>query len=224
MGIISLEKSNRLIWLGRYAERTFTICRTFFRYYDEMIDRDEFAYRRFLDSLGLPYVYGSREAFIQTYLFDEGDPNSLVSQLNRALDNAIVMREDLTSDTLCYIQMARDELSAGAEQGAPMLLLQQVVDDLFAFWGSADDNIASEESRNLLKCGKYVERLDLYIRLRYSFPEVEKEAAKLLARLEKVPSINSEEKRAAIRACTADEAAFRQNRQALQGLLWNLLQ
>ena len=37
MGIISLEKSNRLIWLGRYTERTFTICRTLSRYYDDMI-------------------------------------------------------------------------------------------------------------------------------------------------------------------------------------------
>ena len=45
MGIISLEKSNRLIWLGRYTERTFTICRTLGKYYDTMIDRDEFAYR-----------------------------------------------------------------------------------------------------------------------------------------------------------------------------------
>ena len=224
MGVISLEKSNRLIWLGRYAERTFTICRTFFRYYDEMIDKDEFAYRRFLDSLGLPYIYGGRDAFIQTYLFDEQDPNSLVNQLNRALDNAIVMREDLTSDTLCYIQMAYDVLAMGAERGAPMLLLQQVVDDLFAFWGSADDNIASEESRNLLKCGKYVERLDLYIRLDYSFPEVEKEAAKLLARLTKVPSLNSEAARAQIRACTADADTYARRKAELQGLLWNVLQ
>ena len=187
MGIISLEKSNRLIWLGRYAERTFTICRTFSRYYDEMIDKDEFACRRFLD-------------------------------------NAIVMREDLTSDTLCYIQMAYDVLAMGAERGAPMLLLQQVVDDLFAFWGSADDNIASEESRNLLKCGKYVERLDLYIRLDYSFPEVEKEAAKLLARLTKVPSLNSEAARDRIRACTADADTYARRKAELQQLLWNVLQ
>ena len=79
MGIISLEKSSRLIWLGRYTERTFTICRTLSRYYDEMIDRDEYAYRSFLDCLGLPYIYGSRDAFIRTYIFDANDPNSLAA-------------------------------------------------------------------------------------------------------------------------------------------------
>ena len=114
MGIISLEKSNRLIWLGRYTERTFTICRTLSRYYDDMIDRDEFAYRGFLDCLGLPYIYGSRDAFIHTYIFDPADPNSLTSQLTRALDNAIVLREELTSDTLCYIEMALNTLRENA--------------------------------------------------------------------------------------------------------------
>ena len=145
MGIISLEKSNRLIWLGRYTERTFTICRTLSRYYDDMIDRDEFAYRGFLDCLGLPYIYGSREAFIHTYIFDSNDPNSLTSQLTRALDNAIVLREELTSDTLCYIEMVLNTLRENADDSAPMLVLQQVVDDLFAFWGSADDNVANED-------------------------------------------------------------------------------
>lgn len=223
MGIISLEKSNRLIWLGRYTERTFTICRTLSRYYDDMLDRDEFAYRGFLDCLGLPYIYGSREAFIKTYIFDPSDPNSLASQLSRALDNAIVMREELTSDTLCYIQMAQDALRAGTQSSAPMLILQEVVDDLFAFWGSADDNVASEECRTLMKCGKYVERLDLYVRLGYSFREVEKETSKLMNRLSKVRFAHNEQDAQRLVAFTRDEATYRRNRQAILSLLCTVL-
>ena len=223
MGIISLEKSSRLVWLGRYTERTFTICRTLSRYYDEMIDRDEFAYRGFLDSLGLPYIYGSRDAFIRTYIFDPGDPNSLVSQLTRALDNAVVMREELTSDTLCYIQMALDTLREGEKDSAHMLTLQQVVDDLFAFWGSADDNVVSEECRTLMKCGKYVERLDLYVRLGYPYRDVEKELSKLLNRLSKVRFAYDETAAKRIIGLTADEASYKANRQEIVSLLCRVL-
>ena len=223
MGIISVEKSSRLIWLGRYTERTFTICRTLSRYYDRMIDSDEFAYREFLDCLGLPYIYGSRDAFIKTYIFDSNDPNSLASQLNRALDNAIEMREELTSDTLCYIQMAQDALREDREQSAPMLTLQEVVDDLFAFWGSADDNIASEECRTLIKCGKYVERLDLYVRLGYGFREVEKEASKLLNRLAKSHFANREEDAQKLREWTKDADTYARSKNEILSLLWTVL-
>ena len=223
MGIISLEKSSRLVWLGGYTERTFTICRTLSRYYDEMIDRDEFAYRGFLDCLGLPYIYGSRDAFIKTYIFDPGDPNSLVSQLTRALDNAVVMREELTSDTLCYIQMALDTLREGERDSAHMLTLQQVEDDLFAFWGSADDNVVSEECRTLMKCGKYVERLDLYVRLGYPFRDVEKELSKLLNRLSKVRFAYDETAAKRIIGLTADEESYKANRQEILNLLCRVL-
>ena len=223
MGIISLEKSSRLVWLGRYTERTFTICRTLSRYYDEMIDRDEFAYRGFLDCLGLPYIYGSRDAFIKTYIFDPGDPNSLVSQLTRALDNAVVMREELTSDTLCYIQMALDTLREGEKDSAHMLTLQQVEDDLFAFWGSADDNVVSEECRTLMKCGKYVERLDLYVRLNYPYRDVEKELSKLLNRLSKVRFAYDETAAKRIIGLTADEESYKANRQEILNLLCRVL-
>ena len=222
MGIISLEKSARLIWLGRYTERTFTICRTLGCYFDEMIDRDDFAYRTFLSCLGIPDTYGSQEAFIRSYVFDRADENSLARQLDRALDNAIEMREDLTSDTLCYIQMAQNALREG-DNTAPMLALQQVVDDLFAFWGSADDNIASEECRTLLKCGKYVERLDLYVRLGYDFAEVEKETSKLLNRLGKSHFPHRDTDAQKLREWTRDAERYAAARQDILDLLWTLL-
>ena len=45
MGIISLEKSNHLYWLGRYSERAFTTIRTFMDAYDTMLDQDPEAYK-----------------------------------------------------------------------------------------------------------------------------------------------------------------------------------
>lgn len=223
MGIISLEKSSRLIWLGRYTERTFTISRTLGRYFDEMIDRDEYAYRGFLDCLGLPYIYGNRETFIRRYIFDENDPNSLVSQLTRALDNAVVLREELTSDTLCYVQMALDTLRDGVKDDAPMLTLLSVVDDLFAFWGSADDNVASEECRTLMKSGKYVERLDLYVRLGYPFEQVNKEVQKLQNRLIKLRFAYDQKSAAHIVRIASDAQRYKLGKQEMLHLLCMVL-
>lgn len=59
-------------------------------------------------------------------------------------------------------------------------------DDLFAFWGCLDDNVEDEECRNIIKCGKYLERLDLYMRLDYPYRMIEKEYNKFLNRLHKI--------------------------------------
>ena len=42
-----------------------------------------------------------------------------------------------------------------------------------------------ETSRNILKCGRYMERLDLYLRLKMPYSKIEKEYSKLKNRMEK---------------------------------------
>jgi len=52
MGIISIEKTNRLFWLGRYCERVFTTLKVFRKYYDTMIDGSQSDYQIFCLDLG----------------------------------------------------------------------------------------------------------------------------------------------------------------------------
>lgn len=167
MGIISLEKSNHLYWLGRYSERAFTTIRTFMDAYDSMLDQDPNAYRRVCEKLSIPDVYGCKEVFIINYLFDETDPNSVYSNLSRACDNASVMRDMLSSTALGYVQLALDVMEASKKETFCLLHLQEVLDDLYAFWGCVDDYVESSACRNIMKAGRYVERVDLYIRLGY---------------------------------------------------------
>lgn len=167
MGIISLEKSNHLYWLGRYSERAFTTIRTFMDAYDTMLDQDPLAYKKVCDKLTIPDIYGSKEVFIINHLFDETDPNSVYSNLSRACDNAMVLRDMISSTSLSYIQLALDVMEEAKRQPFCLLHLQEVLDNLFAFWGSIDDHVDSSSCRNIMKCGRYVERLDLYIRLDY---------------------------------------------------------
>ena len=101
MSNITTEKANELFWLGRYVERVYTTCMEFFKGYDRMIDEREYCRR-----VSIPNVYADKEDFLRSYPFDESNPDSIISNLIRAYDNAVVLRDDIGSDTLSYIQLA----------------------------------------------------------------------------------------------------------------------
>lgn len=185
MGAISLEKINGLYWMGRYTERVFTTLQVFNKIYDRMIDQDDFAYDDFCRRLAIPNIYTSKEDFIKRYLFDAANPDSLLSNMYRAYDNAIIHREDISSEALAYIHMALDVLKSSKTSKTPLWSLQPLTDDLFAFWGSVEDYV-EEDVRDLMKAGKMVERLDLYLRLDMSLPLVEREFCRLKARVAKL--------------------------------------
>ena len=186
MGIIGVEKAGHLYWLGRYTERVFTTLKAFFKYYDSMIEKEPEYYKEFCKRLSIPDVYGSKEDFVKAYLFDPEITDSIYANLLRAYHNAVVMRNDLSSECLAYIQMALDIFEKEKDSEAPLVALQPVIDVLFAFWGSMDDYIESEESCNMIKCGKYIERLDLYLRLSIGEYAIEKEVHKLKHRISKI--------------------------------------
>lgn len=165
MGIFSLEQKDNLIWLGRYTERVFTTLKRYFLSYDKMIDMDDNYYKVFCASLDIPDIYESKEDFLTRYTFDENNPDSLYSNLERAYGNAIVLREEIGSEALAYIQLAVYEMQKARVSEAPLVDLQKVVDNLLSFWGAEDDGIENEQVRNLVKLGKRIERLDLYSRL-----------------------------------------------------------
>ena len=186
MGIISVENADHLYWLGRYTERVYTTIRVFFHIFDKMIEAPEGAYQMYCEKLGIPNIYTSNHQFVQSYLFDEENPDSVISSMKRASDNGVVLREELSSNVLSYIQLALNTLENCSRTTSPLLELQQVLDELLAFWGCADDYVEDEDCRNLLKCGKYVERLDLCIRLDYHKKDLEKEYRKLTNRLGRI--------------------------------------
>ena len=137
MGIISIEQSGRLYWLGRYTERVFTTLKCYRTYFDTMLDRAPDAYRDFLLRLTLPDVYADEGDFTVRYLYDANNPDSILSNLTRAYDNAIVLRKALSTDMMGYIQMALDQMQAAVAVESPLYALQPVIDSIYAFWGAA---------------------------------------------------------------------------------------
>ncbi|CBK74983.1 Uncharacterized protein conserved in bacteria [Butyrivibrio fibrisolvens 16/4] len=185
MGIISVENTDRLYWLGRYTERVYTTIKVFESRFDSMIDIDDLEYEKFCVSQDIPNIYKSKEDFVARYCFSLEDENSIISNLMRAYDNAIVLREEIGSESLSYIQLAVYAMNQASLGRSPLIGLQHVTDNIAAFWGMTDDDIEESSIRNMIRVGKLVERIDLYSRLKV-FPErVRKETRRLTNRIDK---------------------------------------
>ena len=183
MGIISVENTDRLYWLGRYTERTYTTILLFSESFDGLIDGPEDYYTDFCRRLDIPDIYQNAEDFTKHYPYDRTNPDSIVSNLMRAYDNAIVLREELGSETLSYLQLAVYAMNKAAVSDAPLIELQKVEDNLLAFWGIADDTIESENVRNIIKVGKRIERIDLYGRIQMPEKCMRREIHRLTGRI-----------------------------------------
>ncbi|MCH3972717.1 MAG: alpha-E domain-containing protein [Oscillospiraceae bacterium] len=185
MGALSLTKSNRLFWLGRYTERVFTTLQYLLDRYDKVVDGLPIDHAAFCCSMGIGDCYRDDEDFVRRYLFDTEDPSSVLNSMYSAYDNAVVLRDTLSSITLSYIEMALSALKKAAKSDGPALQAQWVIDDIMAFRGASDDFIYDENSRNILKCGTSVERIDLYLRIEYRVDRIPAEMSRLLNRLYK---------------------------------------
>ena len=191
---ISAEQVDRLYWLGRYVERVFSTLRLFNRSLDRMIDQNGDDYVDFCRRLSIPSeIYAGPEDFETRYLFDPANPDSIYSNLSRAYDNAIVLRNFITTETMAYVQLALDRLEHGSAAESAFLETQAVLDLLLAFWGSVDDRVLDVERRDLLKVGKYSERLDMLIRLESDEYDISELLVRLLAHTRRVePLLNRE--------------------------------
>ena len=185
MGTITVEKANELFWLGRYAERVYTTLKEFFVGFDHMIDEGEESYENFCKSMDVPNVYESKKDFLEKYPFDTENSDSILSNLYRAYDNALVLRDEIHTATLSYIQLSIYDMKKAKVSIAPLIEMQKVIDNLLAFWGCVDDCVDDVKTRSIIKLGRRVERVDLYLRFKAPCDKLKKEKDKLENRIQK---------------------------------------
>ncbi len=183
MGVISVDNADRLYWLGRYTERVYTTLRLYSKSFDIMIDEITDTYQAFCEMIDIPDIYGSKDKFRRNYPFDEANPDSIISNLLRAYDNAVELREEIGSEALSYVQLAIYSMNKAKISKAPLIEMQRAMDNILAFWGIADDSIDSREVRNMIKTGKRIERLDLYARLNMDRKDLVREVNRLAYRI-----------------------------------------
>lgn len=175
--------TDRLYWIGRYTERVYTTLNGYSQSYDSMIDLDFDSYEKMCFDLDIPNIYKDKDDFIYRYCYDENDPNSIYSNLMRAYDNAIMIREEIGSEPLAYIQLAVYAMNRAKISESPLIELQKVIDNILAFWGIADDLIEDDNVRNIIKVGKRVERIDLYGRIGAKKKDLRREIKRLKGRI-----------------------------------------
>ena len=185
MGTVTLTKHNRLFWLGRYLERAYAGITATRPLFEADTDGREGDYADYCRKVGIPDTYENTADFVRRFYFDDNDPNSIASALGYAYDNAIVLRETLSTDTLAYVQMAISAMELAAASAAPGVELQWVLDDIMAFRGSFDDSVEAETARNITKTGGMVERISLMLRLDRQPERLDRELRKLMNRLYK---------------------------------------
>jgi uncharacterized alpha-E superfamily protein len=178
MGIISVKHSSNLFWLGRYIERVYTTLVILFNYYDTMLDKDKDSYKKFLEILGIEDNYGDYEKFIQGFLYGE-ESFSLTTAFRSAHDNALVLRNMIGSESLAYIDLASGIFHSGRNAKNLRLVMMPAIDYILAFWGCIDDKLYDQEARNIIKCGKLIERLDIYFRFSLDYTLINSEFEKL---------------------------------------------
>ncbi|MBB3171572.1 alpha-E domain-containing protein [Parvibacter caecicola] len=185
MGSLSIERVDRLLWLGRYVERSYTTLHFVLEAYDASLDSVEGNWKGQLEELGFNQEEDNPDQFFRDCLFSPSLSASIAYSLNAASDNAVVLRDVIGSESAAYVQMALNDSQAAAASDTPLLDLQSVTDSIMAFKGSCDDYIANDAARNIIKCGFSVERLDLYARLGYRLGDLRREVQKLASRIDR---------------------------------------
>lgn len=184
---VTASKAENLFWLGRYTERVFTTLNVFFPFYDRVMDTDVDAFRPFARALDLPEDFEDFDAFVHAFLYDKDNRDSVRSAISSAFYNAVVLRPELGSRLLQYIELAMSGIvDASKHAGAAQDVYdhRDITDDMLGFWGGVENSSIESTLKALIYLGKYLERIDLYTRFGLSEGVLPATVRKLAAHME----------------------------------------
>lgn len=171
--VINASKANRLFWLGRYVQRVYMTLHLLRRVYDKMIDGEPADYDAFWKKMDVTDSYGSTGEFQLGMMYDEANAGSVLSSLNRAMDNAIMLREDIKSETMSYLEMSISLMKKMRQQAESNITnLQPITDWMLAFRGSSAQRIEDPKMLSLIAIGQIVEKMDIMLRFNYPYQRI----------------------------------------------------
>lgn len=208
MGTSTINKNNRLYWLGRYTERVYQGVENIRNIQDSILDGAEIDIADYRRRLGITSsTFSSPEEFCQRYAFDRTLPESLLATADAMLGNGMVLRDILGSQTLSYIQMTVSAIEIASTSHSFDVQLQWAMDDIMAFRGSYAEYVEESQARNTIRSGASVERVGTLLRLEADDTILAKEITKLIDRLHRTHLEYDEEKLASIQQFLTSEEA-----------------
>ena len=171
--IISAVKANSLFCLGRYEERVYITLHLLRKCHDKMIDGELEDYWPIWQKLDTTGAYQTIEEFTFGIMYDDTNPSTVMAAQTKAMDNAILLREDILSETLSYLEMSLALLKeCRKKQEKNVICLQPVIDWSLAFWGSAQQRLQNHKALYIMSIGRNVENMDMLLRFDYSYERV----------------------------------------------------
>jgi len=166
--------ADSLYWLGRYIERAEHLSRLSSVMLNATLDQTDSGVQAVwiaLSAVGEPDMssaVGSFEA-AEALVLDRTDPNSVVSSLALARENARQVRDQITTETwerlnLLYLKVTDPDAAREFAEGSTTFL-HDVIADLHLFKGAADTTMSHGESWRFMMLGMYLERAQLVSRL-----------------------------------------------------------
>jgi len=197
---ISPAKAHHLYWLGRYAERVSAQMHFLRHYYDLCLDEGhEDAIHEYCNKLSLASCSLDRDAFLVDHLFGT-QCGSLRHTLNCLNDNSIVLREELTTNTIAYVNLCVATLKhSDHKKDVNINSLQPISDYILAFWGSVLQHVTNGATLDMLFIGKRIEFIDMYSRFGEKHSRLAAEWRNMDRRLDRQSFLVNKDARMALR-------------------------
>lgn len=187
--LLSAAKANRFYWLGRYQNRVYLTLHMINKCCDMMIDGDSSRWSSLASLLEGTDTPRTTQELVDRMIYDEANPSSVLSSQLRAMDNAMMLREDIKTESLCYPELALALIrKSSTKPSFSPVELQPVTDYVFAFWGSVEHRLQNPEAVALVMAGREVEYADMLLRFGYPDPRVRTVLDNLLAKCNTIPA------------------------------------
>ncbi len=166
--------ANSIYWLGRYLERAENYARFIDVNFNLMLDLPKDLKEQWeplVQTTGDKELYISKhEGFdrsdvVHFLAFDRDNPNSIVSSVTFARENARIVRENLTKETweklneLYHFVQKRDEKKDWKKED-PREFFESIKNQVQLLYGLADSTVARTEGWYFRQLGMYLERAD----------------------------------------------------------------
>lgn len=166
--------ANSIYWLGRYLERAENYARFIDVNFNLMLDLPgdlKEQWEPLVMATGDKALYQSSnqsydmQEVIYFLAFNEENPNSLISSISKARENARMVRENLSketweklNETYHFVKKASENKTWKKED--PRSFFESVKSQILLLYGIADSTVARTEGWYFRQLGQYLERAD----------------------------------------------------------------
>jgi uncharacterized alpha-E superfamily protein len=166
--------ANSIYWLGRYLERTENYARFIDVNFNLMLDLPgdlQEQWEPLILATGDDSIFRSKfdrfdkKEVIYFLAFDTDNPNSIISSVTSARENARIIRENLTKETWEKLNETYHFVKKGAERKEwkkedPRAFFESVKNQILLLYGLADNTVARTEGWYFRQLGLFLERAD----------------------------------------------------------------